>query len=101
MNDSSEPIIYRGVDVLLRNAKILLLLSFVGALAGVAISYRFTPVFKADAILIASDELLGLGQNSQLGGLGGLASLVGIGGTGNKEAEAIAILKSRGLVYAY
>jgi uncharacterized protein involved in exopolysaccharide biosynthesis len=101
MNDSSEPIIYRGVDVLLRNAKILLLLSFVGALAGVAISYRFTPVFKADAMLIPSDELLGLGQNSQLGGLGGLASLVGIGGTGNKEAEAIAILKSRGLVYAY
>ncbi len=101
MNGSAEPIFYRGVDILVRHAKILLLVSFLGAVAGVAISYRFTPVFKADAILIPSDELLGLGQNSQLGGLGGLASLVGVGGTGNKEAEAIAILKSRALVYAY
>jgi uncharacterized protein involved in exopolysaccharide biosynthesis len=101
MNDSSEPILYRGVDLLVRHAKLFFLVSFVGSLAGIAISYLFTPVFRADAILIPSDELLGLGQNSQLGGLGGLASLVGIGGTGNKEAEAIAILKSRALVYAY
>jgi uncharacterized protein involved in exopolysaccharide biosynthesis len=101
MNESAEPIFYRGLDLLVRHAKYLILISFVGSAAGVAISYLFTPVFRSDAILIPSDETLGLSQTSQLAGLGGLATLIGVGATGNKENEAVAILRSRALAYGY
>jgi uncharacterized protein involved in exopolysaccharide biosynthesis len=101
MNDSAEPLFYRGLNSLVRHAKYFVLITFVCAAIGVAISYRFTPVFKADAVLIASDEMLGLNQNSQMGGLGGLATLIGVGTAGNKENEAVAILRSRALAYEY
>jgi uncharacterized protein involved in exopolysaccharide biosynthesis len=101
MNESAEPIFYRGVDLLVRHAKYLILVSFVGSAAGVAISFLFTPVFKADAILIPSDEMLGKSETSQLAGLGGLATLIGVGGAGSRENEAVAILKSRALTYGY
>lgn len=80
----------------------------VGAVAGVGLSYCFTPLYKADALLIPSDEVLGLNASGALGslagglgGLGGLASLVGLGTGGNKENEAIETLKSRGLTISY
>jgi uncharacterized protein involved in exopolysaccharide biosynthesis len=101
MNETAEPLFDRGLHIIMQHAKLLLLISFVGAIAAVAISYLFTPVFRAEAILVPSDETLGLGQSSQLAGLGGLAALVGVGGMGNKQTEAIAILKSRALTYDY
>jgi uncharacterized protein involved in exopolysaccharide biosynthesis len=72
-----------------------------GGIAGIAVSYLFTPAFRADALLVPSDEVLGLNQNALLGGIGGLASLVGIGGSGSRESEALAVLKSRALTSAY
>ena len=101
MRQSAEPILYQGLSLLARHIKLFLLLSFMGSVAGIALSYTFSPLFRADATLIASDEMLGLNQNPVLSGLGGLASLVGIGTSGNKESEAIAILKSRALTTAY
>jgi uncharacterized protein involved in exopolysaccharide biosynthesis len=101
MNESAEPIFYRGVNLLVRHAKYFILISFLGSTAGVAISYLFTPVFRADAILIPSDEMLGKSETSQLAGLGGLATLIGAGGAGSRENEALAILRSRALTYLY
>jgi uncharacterized protein involved in exopolysaccharide biosynthesis len=102
VNQSSEPLFNRGFSLLLQHMRLFLLLTFSGALAALAISYLFTPVFKADITLVPSDEALGLDQNSLLGGVSSsIASLVGGGGLGNKESEAIAILKSRGLVWSY
>jgi uncharacterized protein involved in exopolysaccharide biosynthesis len=90
-----------GIGSLQRHYRSFLILGFAGALAGIAVSFLFTPVFRADATLVPSDEVLGLNQNSIVGGLGGLASLVGFGGAGNRENEALAILKSRALTSAY
>jgi uncharacterized protein involved in exopolysaccharide biosynthesis len=80
---------------------LLALLATVGGAAGVALSFWVSPEYKADAVLIASDEILGLNVNGALGSLGGLASLVGVGGAGNKESEAVETLKSRGLTTSY
>jgi uncharacterized protein involved in exopolysaccharide biosynthesis len=102
VNQTTEPLFNRGFSLLLRHTRLFLLLTFSGAVAALAISYLFTPVFKADITLVPSDETLGLDQNSLLGGFSGIASLVGGGGVlGNKESEAIAILKSRGLALSY
>jgi len=98
---NDESIFSRGIGLLLRRHRSFLLLVFAGGLAGIAFSYLFTPVFRSDATLVPSDEVLGLNQNSIAGGLGGLASLVGFGGAGNRENEALAILKSRALTSAY
>jgi uncharacterized protein involved in exopolysaccharide biosynthesis len=91
----------RAVLLLWRRRIFLALLATGGAAAGVALSFWVTPEYKADAVLIASDEILGLNANGALGSLGGLASLVGVGGAGNKESEAVETLKSRGLTIAY
>jgi hypothetical protein len=103
VNQPTEPLFDRGFSLLLRHLRLFLSLTVSGAIVALGISYLFTPLFKADITLIASDETLGLDQNSLLGGFSGIASLVGlgIGGLGNKESEAIAILKSRGLVWSY
>jgi uncharacterized protein involved in exopolysaccharide biosynthesis len=103
VNQTTESLFNRGFSLLLRHTRLFLSLTFSGAIAALAISYLFTPVFKADITLVPSDETLGLDQNSLLGGFSGIASLVGagVGGLGNKESEAIAILKSRGLVWSY
>jgi uncharacterized protein involved in exopolysaccharide biosynthesis len=101
VTQNDESVFTRGVGLLLRHYRLYLLLAFSGGVAGIAVSYLFTPVFRADAILVPSDEVLGLNQNSIAAGLGGLASLVGLGGVGNKESEALAILKSRALTSAY
>ena len=102
MPESPEPIFYRGVDLLLGRAKTFLIIGFIGAVAAIGISYLVTPVFRAEAILVPSDEILGIGENAQGGALGGLASLVGAGsGAVNKETEAVTVMKSRGLTYAY
>jgi uncharacterized protein involved in exopolysaccharide biosynthesis len=97
---NNESVFSRGVRLLLRHYKLYLLLAFCGGLAGVSVSYLVTPVFKADALLVPSDEVLGLNQNA-MGGLGGLASLVGLGGMGNRANESLAVLKSRALTSAY
>jgi uncharacterized protein involved in exopolysaccharide biosynthesis len=96
----------RAAAFLWRRRWLLSILIAVGAAAGTGLSYWVTPLFKADALLIPSDETLGLNATtSALGGLGGsiggLASLVGIGGKGDKESEAIETLKSRGLTTSY
>ena len=91
----------RGVAFLIRYKILLLVLAVLGAAAGVGISYLFTPLYKADAVLIPSDEILGLNDLGALGNLGGLASLVGLGKSGNKQNEAIDTLKSRALVRSF
>jgi Chain length determinant protein len=95
----------RAAAFLWRRRWLLSILIAVGAVAGAGLSYCFTPLYKADALLIPSDEMLGLnaasGALGGLGSLGGLASLVGIGGKGDKESEAIETLKSRGLTTSY
>jgi uncharacterized protein involved in exopolysaccharide biosynthesis len=94
----------RAVAFLWRRRLLFSILIAVGAAAGAGLSYCFTPLYKADALLIPSDEMLGLNLNGALGGLGslgGLASLVGIGGKGDKEGEAVETLKSRGLTTSY
>ena len=101
MNQPTETLFDRGLSLLLQHIRLFLLLTFSGAAAMLAISYTFTPQFKADITLVPSDEALGLDQSSLLGGFSGIASLVGAGGLGNKESESIEVLKSRGLVWSY
>jgi uncharacterized protein involved in exopolysaccharide biosynthesis len=103
VNQTTEPLFKRGFRLLLRHFRLFLLLALSGGLAALGVSYLFTPQFKADITLVASDETLGLDQNSLLGGFSGIAALVGAGAgaLGNKESEAIAILRSRGLVVSY
>jgi uncharacterized protein involved in exopolysaccharide biosynthesis len=94
----------RVAAFLWRRKVLLLVLVGVGAAAGAGLSYCFAPLYRADALLVPSDEMLGLnasGALGGLGGLGGLASLVGLGLGGNKENEAIETLKSRGLTMDY
>jgi uncharacterized protein involved in exopolysaccharide biosynthesis len=92
---------YRIVLQLWQRRFLLALLATVGGAAGVALTFWVAPEYKADAVLIASDEILGLNASGALGSLGGLASLVGAGGAGNKESEAVETLKSRGLTTSY
>jgi hypothetical protein len=95
----------RVAAFLWRRRLMLCILIVVGAAAGAGLSYRVKPLYKADALLVPSDETLGLNATGALGALGGslggLASLVGIGGKADKESEAIETLKSRGLTTAY
>jgi uncharacterized protein involved in exopolysaccharide biosynthesis len=91
----------RGFTFVLRHKLSIFVLAVVGGALGVGLSFLFTPEFKADAVLIPSDETLGLNANSALGGLGGLASLVGVGVNANKNSEAVETLKSRGLAVSY
>ena len=101
MTQYDEARFSRGIRLMFRHFPLLLFFGLVGGVIGIAFSYLFTPTFRAEALLIPSDETLGLNQNSMLGGLGGLASLVGVGGVGNKQSEALAVLKSRALTTAY
>jgi uncharacterized protein involved in exopolysaccharide biosynthesis len=91
----------RGIAYLVRHKVLLLALASLGGAAGLALSYSFRPLYKADAVLIPSEEMLGLNESGLLGNLGGLASLVGIGGPGDKEKEAVETLKSRALTRTY
>jgi len=68
------------------------------AATALAISYAFTTEYKADVTLVPTEETLGTDESSLVGGL---ASLVGAGQLGSKESEALAILKSRGLIWSY
>jgi uncharacterized protein involved in exopolysaccharide biosynthesis len=92
----------RGMVFLFRHKLSLMLAAILGGAAGYGVSYCFTPLYIADAILIPSDEMLGLSQAGALGSLGGLASLVGMNlPGGNKQNEAVETLRSRGLTRAY
>jgi uncharacterized protein involved in exopolysaccharide biosynthesis len=95
----------RGIAFLFRHKGTLLLAAVLGGAAGFAISFCFTPLYNADAVLIPSDEMLGLTQGGALGGLGGLgglASLVGVNTPGgSKQNEAVETLRSRGLTRSY
>jgi uncharacterized protein involved in exopolysaccharide biosynthesis len=92
----------RGIAFLYRHKGVLMVMAILGGIAGVALSYCFTPIYTADAVLIPSDEMLGLNQGGALGGLGGIASLVGVNVPGgHKENEAIETLRSRGLTRSY
>jgi uncharacterized protein involved in exopolysaccharide biosynthesis len=67
------------------------------------VSFAITPLYKADAVLTASDEISGAGGGASLSGeLGGLAALAGFGGARNGRLnEAIATLRSRILTERY
>jgi len=91
----------RGIAFLLRHKGLLFALACLGGAVGFALSYCFTPLFRADAVLVPSDEILGLTDNSALGGLSGLATLVGVGAPGSKENEALETLKSRALIRSF
>jgi uncharacterized protein involved in exopolysaccharide biosynthesis len=92
-----------GIAYLVRHKVLLLALASLGGAAGLALSYCFTPLYKADAVLIPAEEMSGLNESGALGNLGGLASLVGLGlgGHGSKENEAVETLRSRALTRAY
>ena len=90
-----------GAASLMSRPVLLLSAILFGGMAGFLVSYGFKPLYSADAVLIPSDEMLGLNASSSLGSLTGLASLVGMGAGGNKESEAIETLQSRSLAMEY
>ena len=79
----------------------LFMAACLGGAAGYGISFFFTPQYKADAVLVPSDEMLGANLNGVLGSLGGLASLVGLEKSGSRESEALETLRSRVLTTWY
>lgn len=92
----------RGLAFVFRHKGALALTAILGGAIGFGVSYFFTPLYTADAILIPSDEMLGATQGGALGGLGGLASLVGVNlSGGNKQNEVVETLRSRGLSRSY
>jgi uncharacterized protein involved in exopolysaccharide biosynthesis len=94
----------RAVFQFLRTYWLTLLLSTVlGGVFGVAVSFFLKPLYKADAVLIASDESSGSGTAANLSSeLGGFAALAGFSGARNGQLnEAIATLKSRALTEHY
>jgi uncharacterized protein involved in exopolysaccharide biosynthesis len=97
----SESDFDRAIAFMWRYKVQLLVAACLGGAAGFAISFLFTPQYKADAVLVPSDEMLGANLNGMLGSLGGLASLVGLDKSGNKESEALETLKSRALTTLY
>jgi uncharacterized protein involved in exopolysaccharide biosynthesis len=102
VNLDNDSIFDRGIAFVFRHKGALILMAILGAAGGYAISYCFTPLYTADAILIPSDEMLGLTQSGALSSLGGLASLVGVNMPGgNKQNEAVETLRSRGLTRSY
>jgi uncharacterized protein involved in exopolysaccharide biosynthesis len=103
MSQTNEPLFQLGFRLLLQHLRLFLALTFAGALIALGISYLFAPQYKADLTLIPSEESLGVDQNSLLSGVSSLASLVGAGAgaLGSKQSEAIAVLKSRGVVLSY
>jgi uncharacterized protein involved in exopolysaccharide biosynthesis len=73
----------------------------VGGLVGFAFSFAFTPRFRADALLIPSEEIADTSRVTGINELGGLASLVGLNSRGDRKIEALATLKSRALTEGY
>jgi uncharacterized protein involved in exopolysaccharide biosynthesis len=99
---NDESIFDRAFAFVFRHKGVLMLMAILGGAAGFSLSYCFTPVYTADAVLIPSDEMLGIPQGGALGSLGGIASLVGVNMPGgNKQDEAIETLRSRGLTRSY
>jgi uncharacterized protein involved in exopolysaccharide biosynthesis len=91
----------RAIAFLWRYKAQLFFAACLGGAAGVGISFFYTPQYRADAVLIPSDEMLGANLTGALASLGGLASLVGLDKSGSKESEAIETLKSRALTTSY
>jgi uncharacterized protein involved in exopolysaccharide biosynthesis len=82
---------------------ILLTTTLLGGALGIAVSFILSPRYKADALLIASDEVNGADTSANLSGpLGGLAAIAGIGSARRGQLnEGIATLKSRILTERY
>lgn len=80
--------------------KPIVLLTVLGAVAGVATALLMTPVYRAQAVVVPREDsasgVLGRSIMGQLGGLAGLAG--GMLPTGANEAEILATLRSRALV---
>ncbi|WP_341920406.1 hypothetical protein [Hydrocarboniphaga effusa] len=87
---------------LLRQYWVLLAGSVIGS-TGIAIgcSYLFDPLYRAQALLIMSDDLIGGAQPTGASSFGGLASLVGLNSADGRQPLAIATLESRSLTEAY
>lgn len=87
---------------LLKQYWVLLAGSVIGS-AGIAVgcSYLFDPLYRAQALLIMSDDLIGGAQTTSASSFGGLASLVGLNSADGRQPLAIATLESRSLTEAY
>ena len=75
-------------------------LTFLGAVAGVAIGMAQDPVYRSEALLSAvekpNDRSAGLAGLAQQ--VGGLAGAINLGGTGSNKDVAIAVLRSRAFI---
>jgi uncharacterized protein involved in exopolysaccharide biosynthesis len=78
--------------------------TLLGTILALVVAFTTQPVYRAEALLAPVSPDAGSGSNSLLSGqLGGLASLAGVSlGPGNdRKVEALAVLKSRALTYAF
>lgn len=67
------------------------------AIGSVAYALKATEWYRADALLVPTDDSTNTGIGSRLGGLGGLVGFAGLNIAGNDSVESIAVLKSRDL----
>ena len=73
-----------------------------GAIVGLSLSFAFSRVYEADAVLVEANSSLSAAEGGGLGATAGLAALVGVPTrTGGRLQEAIATLQSRALIEAY
>ena len=80
---------------------IIILITFLFAIGGVAYALSKPNIYKAEVILAPANGAQSSGLSSQLGGLASLAGInIGSSGTDDK-AMALAVLKSRKFVNAY
>ncbi|SHH35730.1 Chain length determinant protein [Hydrocarboniphaga daqingensis] len=90
-----------AVRLAFRYWKSLLAASVIGGVTAVAASFLITKTYKAEATLFASDELSVSPMGALGGQLGALGSLAGLSTQGDRQLEALAVLRSRALVEDY
>jgi len=90
------------ISLVFRHKTWVIILTFLGAVAGFLIGYIQQPIYRADTLLSVVE---GKNESGGLAGLarqvGGLAGAVNLGATGSDKNVAIAVLRSRAFVVKF
>ena len=90
------------ISLVIRHKTWVIILTFLGAVAGFLIGYIQQPIYRADTLLsVVEDKNTSGGLAGLARQVGGLAGAVKIGATGSDKNVAIAVLRSRAFVVKF
>lgn len=90
------------ISLVIRHKTWVIILTFLGAVAGFLIGYIQQPIYRADTLLsVVEDKNTSGGLAGLARQVGGLAGAVNIGATGSDKNVAIAVLRSRAFVVKF